>query len=76
MSTTPGAQVGANVRAEMARQGITQTRLAEQIGRSQSQLSKRLSGVIPFDIDELAAVAGSLGVPLDRLTVSVPAGQR
>ena len=70
MSTTPGVQVGANVRAEMARRGITQTQLAEQIGRSQPQLSKRLTGAIPFDINELTAVADALSVPIEKLTTT------
>ena len=70
MSNTPGVQVGANVRAEMARRGITQTQLAEQIGRSQPQLSKRLTGAIPFDINELTAVADALSVPIEKLTTT------
>lgn len=70
MSNTPGVQVGANVRAEMARRGITQTQLAEQIGRSQPQLSKRLTGAIPFDINELTAVAEALSVPIEKLTTT------
>ena len=67
MSNTPSARVGANVRAEMARRGITQTQLAGQIGKTQAQLSKRLAGQIPFDVNELTAVAGALGVPLTDL---------
>ncbi len=70
MTDTPGVQVGANVRAEMARRGITQTQLAEQIGRSQPQLSKRLAGAIPFDINELTAVADALSVPIEKLTTT------
>ena len=70
MSNTPGVQVGANVRAEMARRGITQTQLAEQIGRSQPQLSKRLTGASPFDINELTAVADALSVPIEKLTTT------
>lgn len=75
MSNTPGVQVGANVRAEMARRGITQTQLAEQIGRSQPQLSKRLTGAIPFDINELTAVAEALSVPIEKLTTTTAATQ-
>lgn len=61
MSTTPSVRVGANVRAEMARRGLTQTQLAAQIGISQAQLSKRLAGQIAFDVDELAAIGEALG---------------
>lgn len=65
--TTPAALTGANVRAEMARRGVSQTTLAQRIGMSQAQVSKRLRGVIAFDINELAAVADFLNVPLALL---------
>ena len=68
--TTPAAQTGANVRAEMARRGVSQTTLAENIGMSQAQVSKRLRGVIAFDINELHTVAAVLDVPLATLLPS------
>lgn len=67
MALTPTAQTGRNVRAEMARADVTQTALASAIGLSQSALSKRLRGVIPFDINELTAVADHLGVEVTTL---------
>ncbi|MDO5535225.1 MAG: helix-turn-helix transcriptional regulator [Propionibacteriaceae bacterium] len=69
MSTTPSVRVGANVRAEMARKGMTQTQLAGQIGITQAQISKRLSGQIAFDVNELVAVAAALDVTLPYLTM-------
>lgn len=68
MSTIPSVRVGANVRAEMARRGLNQTQLAAAIGKTQTQVSKRLSGQIAFDINELTAVADVLDVPLSHLT--------
>ena len=67
MHTSPTGITGANVRAEMARQGITQTVLAEKLGLSQTQVSARLRGRVPFDINEITAVADMLGVPLSVL---------
>lgn len=67
---TPTQAVGANVRAEVARRGLTQAALADVIGVSQSQLSKRLRGVIPFDVNELAAIAKALDVPIADLLPS------
>lgn len=67
MPHTPSAETGANVRAEMARRGVSQTDLSARLGMNQSQISKRLSGTIAFTIDELVAIATTLGVPLAAL---------
>jgi len=67
--TVPG-----NVRAEMARRRITQATIASALGKTQQAVSARLNGKVAFDVDELATVAGVLGVdPADLLT---PAGAR
>ena len=71
MPTTPSAATGANVRAEMARCGVTQTTLARKIGLSQTAVSARLKGRTPFDINELVLIAQVLGVPLDTLLAGV-----
>ena len=71
MTQTPTAQTGANVRAEMARRGVSQTAMASHLGLGQSALSKRLRGVIAFDINELTAIAQHLDVPLDTLIAGV-----
>lgn len=71
--STPSATAGANVRAEMARKGMTQTTLARHLGFSQVALSARLRGVTPFDLDELVRCAEVLGVALDHLLAGVDA---
>ncbi len=71
MATTPTAATGANVRAEMARCGVTQTTLARKIGLSQAAVSSRIKGRTPFDINELALIAKVLDVPLDTLLAGV-----
>jgi transcriptional regulator with XRE-family HTH domain len=73
MTNTPSAATGANVRAEMARRGVSQTALAKTLGMSQTAVSKRLRGTTPFDINELHAVAAALDVTLDRLLDGVAA---
>ncbi len=73
MSTSPALSVGSNVRAEMARRGITQQTLAVHLGISQAQVSKRLNGAIAFDVNELQSAAEFLGVSLDTLTEGVAA---
>lgn len=65
----PREYVAANVRAEAARLGLSQVVLAGRLGVSQETLSRRLTGRVPFDVDELVDVAGHLGVtPAELLT--------
>ena len=67
MTDTPTAKTGENVRAEMARRGVTQTTLARKIGLSQAAVSARIKGKTPFDINELCLIASVLNVPLTAL---------
>ena len=68
----------ANVRAELARHGKSQADLADAlraagIRTSQQTISRRLNGAIPFNVDELQAVAAWLEVPLPDLVGTAPA---
>lgn len=65
--STRREQVAAEVRAEMARQRISLTELADATSISPSTLRRRLDSVSPFDVDELDRVAGALGVSPDQL---------
>lgn len=65
-------RVAAEVRAELARQRVSQETFSQRIGMSQSTLSRRLTGEIPFDTTELARVAEALGVPVSQFTQFVP----
>jgi transcriptional regulator with XRE-family HTH domain len=67
MAQTPAIQTGANVRAEMARRGVTQQTLAAHLNLPQSAVSNRLRGKTAFNVNELAAAAAFLGVPLSAL---------
>lgn len=68
-ATAPRLDVtaAANIRAEMARRRITGRALADQLGRSQMWLSRRLNGDTAFGLDELEAVAAAIGVPVAQL---------
>ena len=59
--------VAATVRAEVARRRVTQGALAEVLGMSQAAVSRRLSGAVAFDVEELSVVAAHLGGPVERL---------
>jgi transcriptional regulator with XRE-family HTH domain len=64
-------QVGANVRAEMARVGKSQEQIAAALRIGQASMSDRLRGVVPFRIPELVEIAHELGVPLNRFFVDI-----
>jgi transcriptional regulator with XRE-family HTH domain len=64
---TYAMRVADSVRAEMARRKITQTELAESLGMTQPAISRRMSGAVPFDTEELGRIADLLGVPMSVL---------
>lgn len=62
-------RIAAEVRAEMARQGISQQALADRLGWLQNRLSRRLTDgktAVPFTVAELTAVAAALGVSMSQ----------
>lgn len=67
MSNSDGAYsiagVSANVRAEVARAGASQTDIAAVLGLSQAGVSRRLSGRVDFSATELTKLAAYLKVP-------------
>jgi transcriptional regulator with XRE-family HTH domain len=65
-------QIGKNVRAELVRLGLSQDDLAEMVGISQPQISKRLSGQIGFEAAELVRIADLLKIPAARLVEVAP----
>jgi len=65
--------VGARVRAAMAEAGLTQQKVAEELGMLQSQLSRRLAGLLAFDVVELEKAARLCGVPASSF---LPASER
>jgi len=68
-------RVAAEVRAEVARQNVTQLELARILEIAQPSVSRRLNGKFPFDTDELDKLASAFGVPVDRfLSVPLAAG--
>lgn len=58
------AFVAREVRAELARQRVTQRQAAEWLGISQPQLGLRLNEEIEFRTSELDRLADALGVPV------------
>lgn len=65
---SPAAKIGARVRGLMAERKITQERVADHLGLKQPAIARRLSGEVPFDVNELSQVAGLLDVQVSTLT--------
>ena len=54
--------VAANIRAEAARIGLQQKAIAQLLGLSQGQVSKRWRGLIEWPLGEIATLAGVFGL--------------
>lgn len=65
---TPTKRVAERVKAIMSDRGVTQNDLAAALGVSQQSVSRRVNGLQPWSIDELAIVSDRLGVTLTDLT--------
>jgi transcriptional regulator with XRE-family HTH domain len=66
MTHSLAEHVAREVRAELARQHVTQRQLGEHLGLSQPQITKRLNGAIEFRPSELEAAADLLRVPVTQ----------
>lgn len=60
-------RTAASIRAELARRQISYSQLGRELGWKRSTTWRRVTGAQPFDVDELAAVASYLGLPVSSL---------
>lgn len=68
-ATNFAAAVTAEIRAELARRGLTAYALANAIGMSKQTMSRRMTGATPFDLAEVEAIANFLGLTPTELLV-------
>lgn len=59
--------VAEEVRALLGRRRVSQAELATGLDRSPMYLSRRLSGELPLDLDEVEQISAFLGVSVDDL---------
>lgn len=59
------------IRAEMGRQRLSQTDIANIISRSQTYVWRRLNGDLSFDLAEMEAIAAALGRPIEQFLAAV-----
>lgn len=66
--------VASGIRAEMARQGMTQQQLSAKVGITQQTLSRRLKheDPSPCDTDELERIAKALEIPAAHFLAAAP----
>lgn len=72
---SPSELVAAEVRAHLARQRISGRRAAVMLGWTAPYLSRRLTGEIPFDVNDLTRVADLLDIPVAALFQAHPASR-
>jgi hypothetical protein len=65
-------QVAAELRAHLARHRISGRTLAKLLGENQTWVSRRLSGHVPLDTDDLQRIAEVLGLTPMELLAGVP----
>lgn len=63
---TTAAAVAREVRAELGRQSISGAALGRHLGLSQPAIYRRLHAEVPFDVDQVQAIAQLFGVPLSQ----------
>lgn len=66
-AVTPTDRVALEVKALMGRYGVTQMKLTEVLGVTQSAISRRLHGTTPFDVNEVGVLANFFGVTMGEL---------
>jgi len=67
MNPPTTAGLAGEVRAEMARQGVTAAAVAQAIDISRTSLSRKLNGSGEFTVAEMLRVSNFLGLPLSDL---------
>lgn len=66
-------RINENIRAELARQQMTQMQVADLLQLSQSGVSSRLRGDTRWRVDELTRLAEALRIPVAVLLAEQPA---
>lgn len=65
--TVTASQVGARVKGLIASQERTRSQVADELHISEPALGRRLRGEVPFNVDELHALARIFEVPIHSI---------
>jgi transcriptional regulator with XRE-family HTH domain len=55
------------IRAELGLQGQTQRSLAKALGWTEAKLSRRITGDVPWTVEEVELIASALDIPRSQL---------
>jgi transcriptional regulator with XRE-family HTH domain len=61
-TSNPAGYIAGEVRAELGRRGWSASRLAFELGLTQAAISRRLTGEVVFDVEELAKIGDLLNI--------------
>jgi transcriptional regulator with XRE-family HTH domain len=75
MTEVAHVKVAEEVRAQLARKRRSARSVALQLGWGQTYLARRVTGETPFTINDLAAIAGVLGIPVTSFFEAPGPGQ-
>ena len=67
----PDSAVAREIRGVMGKEDLNHGQLARRLGVDRSWVSRRLRGQTPITVNDLAAIAGALGVTVAELTAPV-----
>lgn len=67
MQQTPSAEVTAAIRAELGRKNLSQSGLAREMDKPQQWVNARLNDKRKLAVDDLAAIAEALDIPMASL---------
>lgn len=59
--------VAGNVRKALRSAGVSERLMAHRIGLPQSNFSRRMACDVPFTVEQIAAIAAQLGIPVTAL---------
>lgn len=76
IENTSAKKMGAAVKAEAARRGLSVASLAAVLGLSKPSVYRRVNGDEPFDINELDVIARHFGIDLLTLITSAELDSR
>lgn len=65
--------VAGRLREEFARIGLSVSEVARRIGKTQQALSRRMTGHVPFDVEELDLICGTVGISYEYVTTGIRA---
>lgn len=63
--------IARRLRGALAERGISVAEIARRIGVTQQKLSRRMTGLNSFDVDELDAICRAAGVPFDYIATGI-----